>query len=81
MSAVAVASHEFRGFLRCGVHWGGEGGGNISFQALTAIHYTHRLAAYFRASLGFEHQLPSVCRPFDRMPAGLQAYSSSCNRT
>jgi cytochrome c oxidase assembly protein subunit 15 len=26
---------------------GGEGGGNISFQALTAIHYTHRLAAYF----------------------------------
>ena len=25
---------------------GGDGGGNITFQALTAIHYAHRLAAY-----------------------------------
>jgi hypothetical protein len=26
----------------------------------------------FRAALGFEHRF-TVCRPFDRMPAGLQA--------
>ena len=30
---------------------GGDGGGNISFQALTAIHYTHRLAAYVVGAL------------------------------
>ena len=43
---------------------GGEGGGNISFQALTAIHYTHRLAAYavFALLLGLSlklHRLPA----------------------
>ena len=42
----------------------GEGGGNISFQALTAIHYTHRLAAYavFALLLGLSlklHRLPA----------------------
>ena len=42
----------------------GEGGGNISFQALTAIHYTHRLAAYavFALMLGLSfklHRLPA----------------------
>jgi heme A synthase len=74
MSAVAVASHEFSGVLRCGVHWAVRPAAIISFQALTAIHYTHRLAAYFvfvlllGLSIGF-----TVCRPFDRMPAGLQA--------
>ena len=42
----------------------GEGGGYISFQALTAIHYTHRLAAYvvFVLLLGLSiklHRLPA----------------------
>lgn len=42
----------------------GEGGGNISFQALTAIHYTHRLAAYAVFALLFGlsvklHRLPA----------------------
>ena len=54
---------------------GGEGGGNISFQALTAIHYTHRLAAYavFALLLGLSlklHQLP-VFRQDARWIGGL----------
>jgi cytochrome c oxidase assembly protein subunit 15 len=45
----------------------GDGGGNISFQALTAIHYTHRLAAYvvFVLLLGLSiklHRLPAFRR-------------------
>lgn len=45
----------------------GEGGSNISFQALTAIHYTHRLAAYvlFVLLLGLSiklHRLPAFRR-------------------